>query len=340
MEAAARPQKLKVGDHQTVRASVLFDEAHPERPAEAALLLEALRRHGHLFVDSSSHVPPAMLRQTYDMLRRAHALPPEQREAFSHRGDQGADMKTTDFYAVDPEASGPRSRLYCAYQYPRPRFCLSSLLHGGRLLHADSAREEAYEPGTEATAEAWSFSRSRDASAEAGISPAGLPGLDTFMDDLYSQQDSLALGLLGAIAEALGLPAHAFTQHLNTGDLGTIRLMKYPPPPPDSDSVGISAHTDFVRHFAASCHSSVLQHPVLRPVCVSRAGADHLDESGRRGATVHVPTTRRLSTRGRVGRRPVSGRADCRHSQRHDGALHKRCVHVCVPCVSYVSYTI
>jgi hypothetical protein len=71
-----------------------------------------------------------MLRQTYDMLRRAHALPPEQREAFSHRGDQGADMKTTDFYAVDPEASGPRSRLYCAraYQYPRPRFCLSSLI--------------------------------------------------------------------------------------------------------------------------------------------------------------------------------------------------------------------
>ena len=106
----------------------------------------------------------------------------------------------------------------------------------------------------------------------------------------------LALGLLCAIAESLGLTPDTFTQvrktpswprswaksslislhshrnawanllllgqpetflaaqHLHKGDLGTIRLMRYPPrvPPRRASAdppavVGISAHTDFVR---------------------------------------------------------------------------------------------
>ena len=143
---------------------------------------------------------------TFDVCRRAHALPEVERQRFAGRRD------------------------------------------GSRLTY--SASEEAYEVGTEASAESWNFSRTREWSIgdQEGKSPEGLEELDSFVNDLYSRQDQLAMHLLEAVAESLSLPTETFTQHLHQGDLGTVRLMKYPPRPPNDappTNVGISAHTDF-----------------------------------------------------------------------------------------------
>ena len=207
-------------DHATVRCDVLFDAAHPERAAEAQRLRRALQRTGHAFVRGATMLPPELLRRTFELCRRAHALPQRERLRFSRE----AQAETLQDRST---VGGAPSRL--SYQ----------------------ALEEAYEPGTEATAESWNFSRSREwtAGGAEAISPTGLDGLDGFVDELYSRQDQLALGLLAAIAESFGLPPDTFTQHLQDGDLGTVRLMMYPPRAPSAkqspSGVGISAHTDF-----------------------------------------------------------------------------------------------
>jgi isopenicillin N synthase-like dioxygenase len=191
-------------DHCTVRCDVLCDSAHPERLEEAERLCAALRRNGHVFLDGATMLPPQLLRRTFELCRRAHALPRAERQRF---------------------AGG---------------------LERTRLTY--SATEEAYEVGTQASAESWNFSRSREWSAgeQQGVSPEGLEELDEFIDDLYSRQDQLALGLLAAMSDSLGLPTQTFGKHLHQGDLGTVRLLKYPPrPSKDMRSVGISAHTDF-----------------------------------------------------------------------------------------------
>lgn len=88
------------------------------------------------------------------------------------------------------------------------------------------------------------------------------------MDDMYARQNELSDILLGAFAEMLDLQQDTFSQHF-LNDMGTIRLLKYPPIPrpmprqesPSSEAshseggeekeeenaktVGIAAHTDF-----------------------------------------------------------------------------------------------
>ena len=147
-------------DHATVRCDVLFDAAHPERAAEAQRLRRALQRTGHAFVRGATMLPPELLRRTFELCRRAHALPQRERLRFSRE----AQAETLQDRST---VGGVPSRL--SYQ----------------------ALEEAYEPGTEATAESWNFSRSREwtAGGAEAISP-------TCLDGLYSRQDQLALGLV------------------------------------------------------------------------------------------------------------------------------------------------
>lgn len=114
--------------------------------------------------------------------------------------------------------------------------------------------ELAYDPATKATARAWDYSRVRFKEGEGQKVQAstGLASLDFehVIDGLYERQNVVASALLGALAEALGLPASTFEDPFASGDMGTIRLIHYPGDHEVSledagADVGISPHTDF-----------------------------------------------------------------------------------------------
>jgi len=73
-----------------------------------------------------------------------------------------------------------------------------------------------------------------------------------FLDDLYERQDLLGKALMTSFAEMLDLPPDTFRQFFEGQDMGTIRLLRYPPAETPEEaarrqvaSYGISPHTDF-----------------------------------------------------------------------------------------------
>ena len=107
-----------------------------------------------------------------------------------------------------------------------------------------SADELAYEPTKRSTVMAWDYSQQAHAfsNASRNIYPAFLQEVASV---LYDRQAALAKTILQAMARSLNLPAPTFSQHMEHGEFGTLRLLRYPATPPQDNLVGVGAHTDF-----------------------------------------------------------------------------------------------
>lgn len=108
--------------------------------------------------------------------------------------------------------------------------------------------ELAYEPQTTSIVRAWDYAKADNTFV--ATDAAYPPYLDIIASRLYDEQAKFARVFLQALSEALDVPAEQnLAQHSTTGELGTLRFLKYPLVEQsvlqDALTVGISAHTDF-----------------------------------------------------------------------------------------------
>jgi len=208
-----------------------------EHAATLAAMRAALTEHGYFYASGVAPVlPEALINSTYAFADRLHDLP----------------LATKQLYAR-PEGSGET---------------VNGIYSGADV----GATEPAYEVGTLSLVRSWEYSRTRR--PDGATDSSGFPQAETvgwgdhgdgtflsMLDHLYAQQDALARALMLAFAEMFALPRRTFLQHFDGGDLGTIRLLRYPGPAPAGDGsaappsasaalddktlAGISAHTDF-----------------------------------------------------------------------------------------------
>ena len=73
--------------------------------------------------------------------------------------------------------------------------------------------------------------------------PAGAPDFRSAMQAYYGAMTGLSQRLLGAFARGLGQPDDYFHPFFHK-PLTQLRLLHYPPQPPDSNAEGVEAHTD------------------------------------------------------------------------------------------------
>jgi isopenicillin N synthase-like dioxygenase len=73
--------------------------------------------------------------------------------------------------------------------------------------------------------------------------PSGAPRFRAALEDYYAGATSLMVGLLGAFARGLELPPDYFAPFFRK-PLTQLRLLHYPPQPPESEVEGVEAHTD------------------------------------------------------------------------------------------------
>jgi isopenicillin N synthase-like dioxygenase len=73
--------------------------------------------------------------------------------------------------------------------------------------------------------------------------PPGAPEFRAAMEEYYRGMSDLSQRLLGVFARGLGLPDDHFRSYFRK-PLTQLRLLHYPPQPPDSDAEGVEAHTD------------------------------------------------------------------------------------------------
>ena len=73
--------------------------------------------------------------------------------------------------------------------------------------------------------------------------PDGAPAFRAAMEAYFAAMMDLTRLLLSAFARGLRLPDDFFSAHFRK-PLTQLRLLHYPPQPPDSDAVGVEAHTD------------------------------------------------------------------------------------------------
>jgi isopenicillin N synthase-like dioxygenase len=73
--------------------------------------------------------------------------------------------------------------------------------------------------------------------------PEGAATFRRVMEDYFRAMSDLSQLLLGAFARGLDLPEDYFRQYFDK-PLTQLRLLHYPPQPPDSDVAGVEAHTD------------------------------------------------------------------------------------------------
>jgi isopenicillin N synthase-like dioxygenase len=73
--------------------------------------------------------------------------------------------------------------------------------------------------------------------------PPDAPRFRAALEDYYAGATALMLRLLGAFARGLELPADYFAPFFRK-PLTQLRLLHYPPQPPDSEAEGVEAHTD------------------------------------------------------------------------------------------------
>jgi isopenicillin N synthase-like dioxygenase len=106
-----------------------------------------------------------------------------------------------------------------------------------------NAEELAYESTKRSTVRAWDYAKEENSFVPTDTRYPG--DLEAVASQLYDQQATIGKALLTAMALGLGLPADTFAQH-TTGELGSLRLLRYPPVTTDEDDlIGVSAHTDF-----------------------------------------------------------------------------------------------
>src|SRR6516225_3216778 len=73
--------------------------------------------------------------------------------------------------------------------------------------------------------------------------PDAAPAFRAAMEAYFDAMMELTRLLLSAFSRALGLPDDFFQKHFRK-PLTQLRLLHYPPQPPDSDAEGVEAHTD------------------------------------------------------------------------------------------------
>jgi isopenicillin N synthase-like dioxygenase len=73
--------------------------------------------------------------------------------------------------------------------------------------------------------------------------PAGAPRFRAAMEDYFAEMTALSGRLLGAFAHGLGLDRGHFEPFFRK-PLTQLRLLHYPPQPPEADAQGVEAHTD------------------------------------------------------------------------------------------------
>jgi hypothetical protein len=89
-------------------------------------------------------------------------------------------------------------------------------LERSRLYWSPQGNEDEYEPGTKATAQHWSFSRTGEAGRLDPLEVDSLLGFDAFADRLYGAQDQLADAVMAGVAAGLGLPLDEFSRHVSS----------------------------------------------------------------------------------------------------------------------------
>ena len=90
-------------------------------------------------------------------------------------------------------------------------------LERSRLYWSPQGNEDEYEPGTKATAQHWSFSRTGQRGALDAPDVESLLEFDRFADRLYGAQDRLADAVMAGVAAGLGLPLDEFSRHVRNG---------------------------------------------------------------------------------------------------------------------------
>lgn len=246
-----------------------------EHATTLSAMRTALTQHGYFYASGVAPVlPEALISSTYAFAERLHNLP----------------LSTKELYAR-PEGSGET---------------VNGIYSGTDV----GATEPAYEVGTLSLVRSWEYSRTRrpDGAADSDGFPQaetqgwGDHGDGTYLamlDNLYAQQDELARALMLAFAEMFALPRRTFLQHFDGGDLGTIRLLRYPGPAPEGGTgaalpsaaaaldgktlAGISAHTDFEAFTLMHQDAPGLQ--FLRPLSPESAAAPAGPSAGPPAAT-------------------------------------------------------
>lgn len=175
------------------------------------------------------------------------------------------------FYCANCDSLMDAEYIASVYDYSRKAHSLSAEVkrkHArpkGAYTGEDIGVDElAYEAGTKSIVRAWDFARENnsfvatEAASASDKYPDGAvlsPRFDEFVGELFDRQQRLAVALLEAIAEMLGLARDTFSRHMVDGvELGTTRLLHYPKLGGDDEAmaaaaaqaqVGIGAHTDF-----------------------------------------------------------------------------------------------
>eukprot|EP00315_Gephyrocapsa_oceanica_P044587 CAMPEP_0185512516 /NCGR_PEP_ID=MMETSP1366-20130426/54203_1 /TAXON_ID=38817 /ORGANISM="Gephyrocapsa oceanica, Strain RCC1303" /LENGTH=210 /DNA_ID=CAMNT_0028123157 /DNA_START=66 /DNA_END=694 /DNA_ORIENTATION=- len=142
----------------------------------------------------------------YDFSRRAHALPPavKRRHSRPHGGYTGPDAGVMG--NVHELGKLPSLRAWDYSREPNAFVATQCAGSAGGSGGGDEGGGSGKYPGPELLS----------------------PRFEDVVGDLYDRQQTLAAALLEAIGEVLGLPPDAFTRHLADGELGTVRLMRYP----------------------------------------------------------------------------------------------------------------
>lgn len=200
-------------EHPHVDMRHILTKNRPQRGATLAQMREALTTHGYFYSSNVDCLPQSYIETVYSYAEQLHALPAEQKRR-------------------------------CA----RPK---------GTYSGSDVGVDElAYEAGSTASVRAWDYSRTRFPTSghhypDVTCSQTGM-NFSQFLDDLYERQDFLGKALMTSFAEMLDLPPDTFRQFFERQDMGTIRLLRYPPAETPEEaarrqvaSYGISPHTDF-----------------------------------------------------------------------------------------------
>eukprot|EP01051_Picozoa_sp_SAG22_P013497 SAG22_NODE_1518_length_4241_cov_5.045147_3_plen_467_part_00 len=125
-----------------------------------------------------------------------------------------------------------------AHALPREEVLLAKYTGKDAPYRGFSDREPSYDARTESTVRSWDFGRDVPALPPSdpdyeycgpNVYPDDeLPQLRGVIDELYAQQDKLAVAMFTALAEMFGLPSDTFAQHFSWRSSSSLRLLFYP----------------------------------------------------------------------------------------------------------------
>jgi isopenicillin N synthase-like dioxygenase len=179
---------------------------------------KACRQTGFFYV-AHHGVPQALIDETFLWSRRLFDLPPAERMALDSRNSASAAGYSSGTQQLDSQDTTSEK----APPDLKESFGFGMELPGDHPLAVKRVRDFGHNQ--------W---------------PAGLPGFRTHMLDYQAALRRLRLHLLRLLARSLDLPDGWFLPHFEIA-ANSIRLLKYPPQPPDAafNQIGAGAHTDW-----------------------------------------------------------------------------------------------